>query len=344
MKLLICTQAVDLDDPVLGFFHRWIAEFSRRFETVHVICLKEGRHELPKNVFVHSLGKEKGRSRITYVLNFYRYSWKFHREYDAVFVHMNQEYVLLGAPLWNLLRKRVSMWRNHYAGSFLTRTAVFFCDNVFCTSKNSYTARFAKSTLMPVGIDTAFFAPAKEAPKPGSILFLGRLDPTKRVHVFVRALKTLHEQGVSFFADIVGDPSDPASNYAHDVRSLAASLCLENVLAMQGAVTNNAARDLFRSHAIYCNLSKQGHFDKTMLEAAACGALVVATNDALREMLPETLIPVVDDVGSTARSLQAALEMPEEKRRMITQASRAHVEREHSLSLLAERLFGILSA
>ena len=57
MRLLICTQTVDLNDPVLGFFHGWIAAFSRHCESVHVICLKEGRHSLPANVFVHSLGK-----------------------------------------------------------------------------------------------------------------------------------------------------------------------------------------------------------------------------------------------------------------------------------------------
>src|SRR5580704_11376753 len=96
MRLLICTQAVDLDDPVLGFFHRWIAELSKRCERVHVICLKEGRHELPANVFVHSLGKEGGRSRVKYLLNFYRYIRELRGEYDAVFVHMNSEYVVLG--------------------------------------------------------------------------------------------------------------------------------------------------------------------------------------------------------------------------------------------------------
>ena len=56
-RLLITTQAVDLDDPVLGFFHRWIEEFAKHCESISVICLKEGRHDLPDNVHVYSLGK-----------------------------------------------------------------------------------------------------------------------------------------------------------------------------------------------------------------------------------------------------------------------------------------------
>ena len=34
MKLLIITQAIDINNPVLGFFHRWIEEFSKRIRTI----------------------------------------------------------------------------------------------------------------------------------------------------------------------------------------------------------------------------------------------------------------------------------------------------------------------
>lgn len=342
MRLLICTQAVDLDDPVLGFFHRWIAEFAKRYETVHVICLKEGRYELSPNVFVHSLGKESGRSRVKYVRNFYRFVLKLRGEYDVVFVHMNQEYVLLGAPLWKLWRKKISMWRNHYAGNFLTNVAAAWCDVVFCTSKNSYTAKFKKTKLMPIGIDTEFFSPAQAQPGNGTILFLGRLDASKRADVFIRALDMLHEQGVPFSATIVGDPSDPASKYSHDVRNLASPLALDGVLSMRPGVTQEKARDMFRSHAIYCNLSPQGMFDKTIGEAMASGCIVVAQNEALKDVLPQKLIPQDNSETAAAQALRAALELPEDERRALAARCRAYVEREHSLSLLTEKLMRIL--
>src|SRR3989338_44123 len=62
MRILIVTQAVDSADSDLGFFHRWIEEFAKRFERVIVICLKEGQHRLPENVSVYSLGKESGKA------------------------------------------------------------------------------------------------------------------------------------------------------------------------------------------------------------------------------------------------------------------------------------------
>ena len=39
-KLLIVTQAVDTEEPALGFFVRWIEELAKRVESVEVICLK----------------------------------------------------------------------------------------------------------------------------------------------------------------------------------------------------------------------------------------------------------------------------------------------------------------
>jgi len=62
MKLLVVTQVVDTEDPVLGFFVRWVEELAKHVESVEVICLREGKHMLPVNVHVHSLGKEHEQS------------------------------------------------------------------------------------------------------------------------------------------------------------------------------------------------------------------------------------------------------------------------------------------
>src|SRR3989344_92970 len=119
-KILIVTQKVDKNDPILGFFHRWLEEFAKYFEKVTVICLEKGKCDLPQNVKVLSLGKENGRSKFKYLKNFYHFIWQERENYEVVFVHMNEEYVLLAGLPWRLLGKRISMWRNHPAGSFLT--------------------------------------------------------------------------------------------------------------------------------------------------------------------------------------------------------------------------------
>jgi len=144
MNLLILTQKVDKNDDLLGFFHGWILEFAKQYEHVIVVCLQKGEYELPENVDVLSLGKERGTSRVRYILNFFKYIIQTYKRYDSVFVHMNQEYILLGGLLWKVMKKKVFFWRNHPKGTFLTNIAVFFSNKVFYTSPFSYTARFKK--------------------------------------------------------------------------------------------------------------------------------------------------------------------------------------------------------
>ncbi len=113
MKLLVFTQKIDRNDPVLGFFHGWVVELSKHTESVSVICLGKGEFDLPSNVSVYSLGEERGVSKIGYVLNLYKYLGVISGSYDRVFVHMNQEYVLLAGLYWKIKNIPVYLWRNH---------------------------------------------------------------------------------------------------------------------------------------------------------------------------------------------------------------------------------------
>ena len=127
MKILIVTQVVNTEHPILGFFHRWIEEFAKHYELVHVVCLEEGTHALPANVTIHSLGKETSKNKFLYLLKFYKQIWQLRGEYDVVFVHMNQLYVVLGYPVWKLLRKKMSVVH--------TRQHITFFKNRYITYK-----------------------------------------------------------------------------------------------------------------------------------------------------------------------------------------------------------------
>lgn len=335
MKLLILTQAVDLDDPVLGFFHRWIAEFAARCERTEVVCLKEGRHSLPANVRVHSLGKEGGVSRIKYLLRFYRYAWSLRREYDAVFVHMNEEYVLLGGLFWRLTGKRVVLWRNHLKGSFRTRIAALLAHAVCYTSDRAYVARCRNAAKMPIGIDTEAFIPG--TPAAGSVLFFGRLDPVKKPEVFVRALDLLSREEVSFSADIYGDPTPGHEKFAHDVRNEAAVLALSGALLMHPGVPHEKAPAVYAAHEMYVNLTPSGSFDKTIGEAMACGCIPVVANDAVFDLVPPKLRVRDATPRAAASALREALSMPQAERMRLRESARRYVLERHSLKKTVAR-------
>jgi len=284
MKLLLTTQAVDIHHPVLGFFHEWIAELAKHFERIEVVCLMEGEHRLPGNVTVHSLGKDqKVERRHIYAFRFISIAWRLRKNYDAVFVHMNQEYVLTAGWLWKLLGKPVYMWRNHYAGTFFTRIAVAFCKRVFCTSKRSYTARFKRTMLMPVGVDVGRFSETGTVTRvPHSILFLSRMAPSKRPDMLIDALGMLKERGLSFSATLVGSPNPEDEAFYAGLRDHIHLLGLDAMVAFRPAVEHAAAAAVFQSHEIFVNTSRTGMFDKTIFEAAASGCLVLASSEDFR--------------------------------------------------------------
>jgi glycosyltransferase involved in cell wall biosynthesis len=354
MRLLICTQAVDRNDPILSFFHGWIQEFAKRAECVHIICLKEGDHDLPSNVSVHSLGKEKksansepsfaqgyGRARqrtanrMQYASRFYFLVWKYRKQYDAVFVHMNQEYVLLAWKLWWIFRKRVILWRNHGEGSWHTRLAGRLVHTVCYTSPDAYVASFKNAVRMPIGIDTKVFMPRGKAGDASSVLFLGRLDAAKNPDIFLQALALLSKDGIKFRANVYGDPTPGREEYANELRERYAHI---NSVSLHPGVRNDQTPAIYTEHAIYVNLTPSGSFDKTIGEAMSSGCVVVAGNEALRGILPDKLLVKPRSTESVARGITEALRMDEASRERLRARVREYVEREHSLSLLASRL------
>ena len=306
MKLLVVTQTVDENDLQLGFFHRWLEALAKHVEQITVICLKEGAHHLPANVRVFSLGKEKGKeSGIVYAIRFKKLAWKLRKDYDVVFVHMNQEYILIAGWLWKLLGKKIYMWRNHYDGSWLTDVAAALCTNVFCTSRFSYTAKYRKTILMPVGVDTErFVAPGAGAMrKPHSILFFARMAPSKKAEVLIDALKIVKEKGIAFTASLYGSPLPVDEGYYLSLKKKVSKLDLENEITFYAGVPNTQSAEVFAAHEIFVNCSRSGMYDKTLFEAAASGCLVVASSEDFK-----TLAGAAAYFDGTAESLAEQLD------------------------------------
>lgn len=344
MNLLIITQKVDRQDAVLGFFHRWLAEFAKTFELVTVICLQKGPSDLPANVKVLSLGKEKKESRLSYVIHFYKYIWQERKNYDAVFVHMNQEYVLLGWLFWKLTGKKILLWRNHKMGSVLTRFAVLVSDTVYCTSPHSFTARFKKTELMPAGIDIEFFKKdTRQDKKQNSLLFFGRISPVKRVEDFIEACRLLKERNVKFSADIVGDPPAADRAYYKTLKETARKAGLAGLLTFKPGIPNTEAPALYSQYEVYINTTPAGSFDKTILEALSCETLVVTSNESFSGFLPDKCIFKQGHAAGLADVLAGILDWSPSDKANEAAAGRMRVKEIHGLELLVKKVEAAIS-
>lgn len=336
-RLLVFTQALDRLDPTLSAYHRLVAEIAKNFVSMTVVCLKKGQVDLPKNVKILSLGKEGGASRLKYVWRFYKYI--FSENYDAVFVHMNQEYILLGGIFWKLMGKRVYMWRNHHAGSFLTDVAASFCTKVFCTSKFSYTAKYQKTVLMPVGVDTQVFKKISEVvKKPRSVLFLARIAPVKKPHVLIHALALLQKKGVDFTASFYGDPLPSDKKYHQSLQKMVEANKLEAKVFFHAGIANDKTPETYNAHEVFVNLSSSGMYDKTIFEAMACETLTVATNRNLEGLIDPMFVAREDDPQDIAGKIEHVLNLPNQVKLQKALHLREITEKHHSLRALGQKL------
>lgn len=339
MRLLILTQKVDQDDAILGFFHNWLIKFSGSFDKITVVCLERGQHNLPDNIKVLSLGKEKKISRWQYVLNFYKYIFEERKNYDVVFSHMNQEYILLGAIFWKIMGKKIALWRNHKQGNFLTRLAVFLSNVVFCTSNESFTKRFSKTKIMPVGIDTdLFFKDQTIKKRNNSILFLSRMAPLKNPEVLLEALSILKKQQIDFTAVFIGDPLEEHQDFYQQLKINTKSSGLSDRVEWQPAVANWQTPKIYNQFSIFVNLTPSGSLDKTIFEAMACQSLVVSSNPVLTNKIPAIFLFNYRDSNDLADKLSKVLLLSTKDSDKYGSDFRNYVIKNHSLGLLVDKL------
>jgi len=292
MRLLIYTQKVDKNDPVLGFFHQWIEEFAEHLDALEVVCLEKGEYTLPGNARVTSLGREEGKGRMTYVWRFYKHLFGGRSAYDAVFVHMNAEYVLLGGIFWHLWGKSVGLWYTHKKVSWKLRVAHMLTDIVFTASEESFRMPSKKLSVMGHGIDFSHFQPASRSndengKKTVTLISAGRISEIKRTDLLIEVARVLRERGVSYSLSLAGVPISGLDRvYQDELQRRIHEWKLEERVHFVGAKTYQEMPAFYRSGDIFLHASETGSLDKVVLEALACGLPVLTTSDAY-PFLPE---------------------------------------------------------
>lgn len=281
-KLLIITQKVDRNDPVLGFFHEWLVAFAHHTHTLTVICLERGADQLPPHVTVHSLGKERGVSRLGRVNNFIRILLREKKMYDTVFIHMNPEYVLLAGLYWKLRGIPVYLWYVHRHAGVRFRIAAQMVNKIFSVSYASCPARSAK--VVPVGHGIVMPHVQASLAQRNSIIHVGRITPIKHCDVLIHAFAEVAHANPELTLEFIGAPTGEKDiQYQHYLTQLTGSLGLQGRIEFRGAVSPSDLSDVFFRALMNVNLGNSG-FDKVVLEGLAAGVPTFYSNDAFDEL------------------------------------------------------------
>lgn len=348
MRLLLFNLATDADDPVLGFTSGWIRALAARCTSVDVITMRAGRLDLPPNVRVRSVGKERGYSVARRIGVFYRLLFRTLREapIDACFSHMMPAFSVLGGPVLRARRIPLVTW---YAHPSLTRTlelAHHLSDRMVTSLPAAYPYRDDKLTVIGQGIDTDHFSPGGPEADPPLVLCVGRLSPVKGHGTLIDAVARLRASGERFRLAVIGGPATPRDEtHASELKARADARGVRALVDWVGPVAPEALAPWYRRCAVHVNLTPAGFGDKVALEAMSCGRPCIVANDDLRPTLGSAAAALSfppGDAAALAGRLRAVLAMPASERLRLGLDLRARVVERHGLSRLAQRVLDIL--
>ena len=367
MKLLICTQKVDINDDLLGFFHSLIAEFAKNCEQVTVICLYKGKYDLPDNVKVLSLGKEKRSqeskiknqgilklldyciAKLFYFFNFYKYIWQERKNYDSVFVHMNSVYVMLGGMFWRMWRKKIGLWYAHGHVPWELRIAEKQVDDIFTSTKSGCRMNSKKIRIIGQGIDTSKFEIKKLKVKSNQsikLITIGRISPVKDIETLIKAVDILIKKGINVKLDIIGQIGlAEQDKYYKYLLKLVKEKNLENNINFVGAVPNKNIVKYLQEADIFVSASQTGSLDKTFLEAMACGLPVFGCNEALLAVLGDyekDLFYLAGDFQVLSKKIEWVIGLDADDYKKMGDDLRGVVINEHGLENFIKKIIAVL--
>ena len=341
MKLLIIAQKVDINDDNLSFFHRILEKFAEKLEKVYAVCLAQGKYQLPKNVEVFSLGKERGLSKLGQIIRLQKFLLAHLRETDGIYAHMCPIYAIASYPLAKIFQKKLILWYAHGHVSWKLRLAEKMVDEIVTSSLAGCKLKSRKIKVLGQGIDTELFRPVKVrppkevGPRVIRILYAARLVPVKDHKTLIKAIDILVNQKniKNIRVRILGTPFlDAQKEYLENLKKLVKICSLNSHIEFLPGVPSHRMPEQFQWADLFVNPSSTGSLDKVVLEAMASGCLVLTCNEAYKEILEGKYMFRRGDAENLAVKMADLMTAPEDP------ALREAVVRNHNLDNLIDKI------
>lgn len=365
LRLLMTAQAIDQDHPILGFSHTWAAKLAGLVERLHVVTLHLGKHDLPSNVTVTSLGGERGSGKLAKLIAFHRAvaPLVLGRKVDGIFVQQTEINAILAAPYAKLLRVPLVLFKGHSRSLRPSlRVANALIDRALTSTPAAYPIDTPKKVVTGQGIDVDVFTPAlapegvpaggqkrargrKKAGGPKRIISVGRLAPIKRYAVQIEAANILINQKgrKDFTLHIYGGPDPPS--HAAELTALIKNHGLEETVFLEGPMDFRRMPEVYRgAHALVHTCATES-LDKAVLEAMACGVPAITSIQSYRPVMgvsADTLVCRPGDAADLAAKMEGVLALPSADYHTLGSALRDTVVRDHSVDRLVAQLVEVI--
>ena len=323
---------------------------AQRVEFIHVITMRTGRVEVPDNVRVYSVGKEKGYSEPRRATEFYRILLHVLQsdKIDVCFSHMMPIFSVLAGPVLQAKRVPIITWYAHPSLTRILKLAHYFSTCMVTSVAPAYPYRQNKLIVVGQGIDTNLFSPDGNVSfkPPPVILCAGRLSPVKDHPTLLKAVQLLKQRGGQPLQVVilggVGGPKDKP--YVESLCRMVEELGLTDSVRFEPPLPMVDMPCWYQRSTVNVNLTPTGSGDKVALEAMSCGRPCIVANVGFRETLGRyagTLLFRYGDPVDLAQRLEWICSLPDSKRVSTGGYLREQIIRMHSLSGLADRLVSV---
>ncbi|MDD2807009.1 MAG: glycosyltransferase family 4 protein [Patescibacteria group bacterium] len=338
MKLIMITRKVDRSEHLAGFIYNWVNKISRHVNQLIVISWQEGDASgLPGNVKVIFLPTNA--NKLVKVIKFAAALRHYIKDVDGIFCHQMPLYTILAAPFSKLYHKKIVSWYMHRQVDFKMKVMEKLSDVVLSASAESFRLPTKKLVLTGHGIDVNIFQPAKMEVGSKSLLTVGRISPTKDYESMIKAVDILHKSGDNFNLSIIGNIGlKDQAVYLASLKGMVDAMKLKNQVSFLGPRSNTQIPSYLQKTSIFINLSGTGSVDKAVLEAMACGCLVLTSNEAFKPILPEELMVEQNNPKQLAEKIKWLTSLDYSKINDLRLVLREIVVNNHNLDNLVKKI------
>jgi glycosyltransferase involved in cell wall biosynthesis len=282
VRLIVVNYSMSSKSLVFSHQREVVRELSHFFEMVEVFTTEVSSEPLPRNIKVSYI-PWKANSPLRNVVTVLKllYPALIRNRTSVLFTHMTDVHSAILAPLTWLLKMRHILWYAHAKNSKYLIWSSFFVSKIVSSTPGSCNLGINKKKVVYInqGIDSKNFSfYARSLKKLHKILYYGRLDPSKNIHLFPDLVFELNRSSNCYSIDVYGRPANLVSEkYYFDVASSPKAKSQKTSITFHDPITRALIPNIAKRYDIFLNLFS-GSLDKTLIEATFMGMPVITWN------------------------------------------------------------------
>ena len=344
LKIFILVPEINENHTALAHLPTWIRKIAEKVDKVYVFTLKFQKNTVfPENVNVYC---PQRKNKLYYFFNI-NYLLMINTIRSDVFFCLMYPILTFWASYYaRLFQKPIVTWYAHASISEKLKKAHDLSDIVVTSSKDGCRLKSNKIRIIGQAIDTKKFTEKRNKPlKHTKILYLGRISPVKGLENLIDAANILiNENSINTLKfEIVGDIlTESDEEYYNNLIKQINEYHLRDYFIFHGSIHYSKVVEFYQNCDIFVNPSYAGSLEKTVLEAMACGKIVITSNEAYYNIFDEEIREKCyfkqGDYNELAEKIMSNIFSPSE---LVRSKLNNIVINDHSLDAWSDKLINI---